>query len=607
MLASKIYKETEGWFSDHYWADVSSGATIFSDLARGVLTKFGYQVPEKEILLVKALVECLCSNKYLLVIDNLESLLETNGHWKSQFYEEFFHAWIDSAEASKILVTTREKPDLREFEWLHLKGLKKEEGASLLRELGIQGEVEAFAELVDGHPLLLRMVADLIKDEYSQDPNLERLKDLRLGNLREILTDPRVKSSHHYKNVGMVLVLDASFERLAEWQKIWLQNVSVYRGSFDAEATMAMLPQPDESCPLPVEGGELEQELRKLVKRSLLEEKLNHKRQFTFQPVELEYVRYKAGDQAEAHRQAINYYYSIAQEPPWQVKEDLNEYLEIFHHLCQLGEYAEADNILSHCQKFLYLRGYYSTIVELNQQLVQNWQPRDDEEKENFSWALTRLGNAYNSLWQFPKAIQYHQWSLGIDRELGNRSGEEASLGNLGLAYYGLGQYQTAIDYHQQSLEIARSIGDRSGEGASLGNLGNAYDLLGQHQTAIDYHQQHLEIAREIEDRAVEGRALHNLGIAYRSLGQYQKAIDYCQQHLEIARSISDRSGEAIGWFDLGDALSELNQKSDAIDAYGNARQLYEAMELDANVQNCDEAIEWLSQGFWGWLSRLFR
>ncbi len=563
MLAAKIYEEIKG-FPKRFWADVSSGAILFRDLAQRVLSDFGCRVPDEELQLVNALVQCLRLGKYLLIVDNLESLLKSDRKWRSQFYSEFFRAWSESGKESKILVTTREKPDLKKFEWLPLKGLKIEEGADLLRALGIKGKLEAFAELVDGHPLLLTIVADLIKDEFPQDPSLEHLEYLGLGNLRELLTDSRVVGLHRRENVGMVLVLDASFERLEDWQKRWLQNVSVYRGSFDAEAAIAMLPQPDESYPLPVEEAEVE--LRKLVKRSLLEEKLNHQRQFSFQPVVLEYVRYKADDQTEAHLTAIDYYDSKVKEPPWQTKDDLNEYLEIFHHLCHLGDYAEADDILSYCDEFLDLRGYYSTIVELNQQLVQNWQPRDDEEKESFGWTLTRLGLAYYSLGQFQKAIQYHKKSLNIDQELGNRSGESASLNNLGLAYYSLGEFHTAIDYHQQDLEIARAIDDRSGEGKALGNLGLAYHSLGNFQTAIDYIQQDLDIAREIKDRQWEGEALDNLGVAYHSLGNFQTAIDYHQQALKIAREIGDRSGEGKALGSLGVAYDSLGNFQTAID-----------------------------------------
>ncbi|WP_279605218.1 tetratricopeptide repeat protein [Aetokthonos hydrillicola] len=34
-------------------------------------------------------------------------------------------------------------------------------------------------------------------------------------------------------------------------------------------------------------------------------------------------------------------------------------------------------------------------------------------------------------------------------------------MSNLGNAYYSLGRYQQAIQFHQQSLNIAREIGDR--------------------------------------------------------------------------------------------------------------------------------------------------
>ena len=574
MLAAKIYEELEG-FPKWFWADVSSGAIMFSDLARQVLTNFSCPILEEELKLINALVQCLRLGQYLLVIDNLESLLQSDNKWRSLFYEEFFRTWIEYGGGSKILVTTRQKPELEGFAWLSLKGLKQEEAASLLRELGIQGEVEAFAELVDGHPLLLKWVANLIKDEYPEDPNLERLQDLGLGNLREILADSGVVERHYRESVAMVLVLDVSFENLTDWQKIWLQNISVYRGTFDEEAVVAVFPQRDESWSLPVPREEVEQEFRQLIKRSFLEEKLcPQRRQFTFHPVVLEYVRYKAGEQAEVHRRVIDYYYSKAQEQPWLSIDDLEEYLEIFYHLCQLEEYAEAGEILSYCHDFLDLQGYYSAIVELNQQLVENWKPRNDEEKESLALALTRLGAACNSLGQFQKTIQYYQLSLDIDQELGNRNREGASLGNLGQAYNSLGQFQTAIDYYQRALEIARLIGDRSREGEVSNNLGQAYNSLGQFHRAIEYHQRALEIARLIGDRSREGASLGNLGLAYNSLEQFPRAMEYHQLALEIARLIGDRSREGASLGNLGRACNSLGQYERAIDYHQQALDL---------------------------------
>ncbi|MCC5641639.1 tetratricopeptide repeat protein [Nostoc sp. CHAB 5824] len=604
MLAAKIYDEIEG-FPKRFWGDVSYGAG-FSDLARQVLSEFGFPVPEQEAQLVEALVKCLQSGQYLLIIDNLESLLQPDRQWRSQFYSDFFKAWVEYGGNSKVIVTSRERPELPKFTWLPLKGLQVDEGVALLSALGICGDLGDFVELVDGHPLLLKLVADLLKEEYPQDPDLRLLADLGLGNLQQFLKDSQVVGVHRRENVGMVLVLDASFERLSELQKTLLLNISVYRGAVESVAAVAVLRGSLQT--------EIERELRNLVKRSLLSEKLNGKRRFEFQPVVLEYVRYKAGDQTEAHQRAINYYLLNVKQLPWQTKEDIKEYLEIFYHWFQLEKYDSAFDSILFCTEFLALRGYYTDQVDLYGQLIEAWEKTGEIKNSNYQVALNDLGNAcnyqgqyeraidflqqsleiakeigyrygegnsliglgnaYNSLGQYQRAIEFLQQSLEIKREIGDRFGEGASLGNLGNAYNSLGQYQRAIDFYQQSLEISREIGDRYGEGASLGNLGNAYNSLGQYQRAIDFYQQSLEISREIGDIQGEGNSLIGLGNAYGSLGQYQRAIEFLQQSLEIKREIGDRFGEGASLGNLGDAYSSLEQYQRAIDFYQQSLEI---------------------------------
>ena len=569
MLSAYIYEnETIAGFTKRFWADVSSGA-IFTDVATQVLQDFGFRVPEQETQLVQTLVKCLQSDEYLLIIDNLESLLKTNGIWGSQFYEDFFKTWVECGGKSKVIVTTRERPELpKRFQWLPLSGLKIADGVDLLTDLRIQGNLEEFVKLVDGYPLLLRFVADLLIEEYPQDPNLKRLENLGLGNLQQLLTDKKVVGQHRLENVGMVLVLDASFERLNELQKSLLQNISVYRGVVNAKAAMAVCLGSSET--------EIERELRNLVKRSFLSEKLiDDGRWFEFQPVVLEYVRYKAGDQTEAHQQAINYYQSIAKQQPWQTKDDIQEYLEIFYHFYQLADYDSAFEAIWHCDDFLTLRGYYANQVELYGQLVSKWSKTNDKENWHYTASLISLGNAYNSLGQYERAIAFFQQSLDIKKEIGDIQGESISLIGLGNAYNSLGQYERAIAFYQQSLDIAKEIGDIQGESISLGNLGNAYY----------------------------------------SLGQYERAIAFYQQSLDITKEIGDIRGEANAWFNLGLSLEKVDREQDALGAYRNARELYQTMGLDDKVQNCNNAIEDLSQPqkpvvsrtrFWGWLRRFW-
>jgi len=62
-------------------------------------------------------------------------------------------------------------------------------------------------------------------------------------------------------------------------------------------------------------------------------------------------------------------------------------------------------------------------------------------------------------------------------------------LGNLGIAYGSLGQYEQAIDYHEKSLAIDREIKHRQGEATSLNNIGSVYRQLQQTEKAIKKYE----------------------------------------------------------------------------------------------------------------------
>jgi tetratricopeptide (TPR) repeat protein len=603
-LASKIFEEKitldpslgddEDLFPKRFWWEAGNLGG-FSGLARQFLTDFGYPVPEKEIDLQEALIRQLQRHRHLIIIDNLESLLGEDGSWNNEFYQQFFTAWIEKGDTSKIIVTTREKPKTRGFnhwiEWIELKGLNPPEGAQLLAESRITGDLENFSRRVDGHPLLLRLVADLLLAEFPQNPSLERLADLGLGNLSQLLSDSQVVGIHRgEETVGIALVLDASFQRLSQRQQELFTKTSIYRREFDSLAAKAVMDNYPE-----IELSEITADLRELQRRSLLEEKEeNRQRIFSFQPLVWEYAQYKAGDQRELHQKAIIYYLSTIKTKPWQTLKEVTEYLEIFYHWSQLKVYDSAFDILRAIDNFLTRRGYYQTLGDYYLQLVTVYQQQEEQTNWKYTASLTSLGNAYNSLGEYQKAIEFHQQSLAITREIGDRGGEASSYNNLGIVYNPLGEYQKALEFHQQSLAIKREIGDRGGEATSYNNLGNVYCSLGEYQKAIEFHQQSLAITREIGDRGGEAYSYMGLGIVYNSLGEYQKALEFYQQSLAIDREIGNRRVEAKSWFNLGVTYDELKRISEAKEAILQSRKLYQALGLAGYVQNCDQAIRQL-------------
>ncbi|NEP14911.1 MAG: CHAT domain-containing protein [Symploca sp. SIO2C1] len=180
--------------------------------------------------------------------------------------------------------------------------------------------------------------------------------------------------------------------------------------------------------------------------------------------------------------------------------------------------------------------------------------------------SLNSLGNAYGSLAEYEQAIDFHEQSLAIFRQIGDIQGEANSLGNLGAAYYRLAEYEQAIDFHEQSLAIFRQIGDIQGEANSLGNLGNAYRRLAEYERAIDFHEQSLAIFRQIGDIQGEANSLNGLGNVYDNFAEYERAIDFYEQSLAISREIGARQGEAISLGSLGNAYDGLADYERAID-----------------------------------------
>jgi tetratricopeptide (TPR) repeat protein len=88
--------------------------------------------------------------------------------------------------------------------------------------------------------------------------------------------------------------------------------------------------------------------------------------------------------------------------------------------------------------------------------------------------------------------------SLAIDREIGDRQGEAASLINLGNIARTRGDLAEAERLQLESLAIKREVGDRQGEAASLINLGNIASDNGKMDERHRCYTEAVRIQREI-------------------------------------------------------------------------------------------------------------
>ncbi|MDB9496896.1 tetratricopeptide repeat protein [Spirulina major CS-329] len=583
-LAVKVFEDRAD-FVGKGWFDLGF-APRFDGVARSLLDKWG-EIP-RDVLermsseqLTDELIALLQNERFLLVLDNLESVLD------QPEYVTFLQRWVNGGRRSEVLITSQQEPEIDQVcpAWCVLSGLESEEGAKLLAALRITeqepGKLEEFSELVDGHPLTLTLTAGLLNSQGARQrqKSIEELNSPEFGDLLS-----RLAGQHRNQRVQLTTVLAASFGRLLPREREVLTRLAVLRGSFGEDVVTV------------AESGLF----WGLVNRGLLMDQGGEG--VTVLPFVRSYLLSQVDNSAPLHRWAIDYYDARKKPYPWDVFEErdrelaeVRDYLELFHHHCELGEYAQAFDVIydgnetgQSINRFLDFRGFQQEKIVLHEQLINiscgknHWYHRS---------SLTSLGNIYCFLGEYEKAIDQHEKSLAIAKQIRDKRGQGICLGNLGNAYKHLGEYEKAIEYHTEQLKITQEMEDKQGEAFSFCGLGNVYNSSRKYSEAIDYYEKFLLISQQIQNKRGEAMALNNLGEIDKARGKYETSIDYYEQSLAIKRQINYKHGIAHSLMNLGEALRDTDQIEAAREHLTQARTLFAEMKQLHNVEKCDNIL----------------
>jgi tetratricopeptide (TPR) repeat protein len=401
-----------------------------------------------------------------------------------------------------LLVTSRFHFVLPGLHAKNLETLRPDKAEELLLKIAprIGGEAPAIAKLCGYLPQALRLAATALAERVNMAPSdyRQRLADER--NRTKLLAAG---------NESVEASISLSYGLLdVETQKRW-RMLGVFPETFDGAAAAAVWSAEENSA---------EDTLGVLTQYSMLEwnEKI---RRYRLHDLMRDFARQKLADE-ERYESSLRH---------------AQHYLGVLRSADSL--YKEGgDSLMSGLAQFDLEWG--------NVEAGQAWAKEnaaDDNTAAGICSSYPDVGAYYLSLRQHPREwIRWLEAGLAAARRLGHRSAEGAHLGNLGNAYQSLGEYRRAIEYYEQQLKITREVSDRRGEGNALGNLGSTYQSLGEYRRAIEYHEQSLRIAREIGDRQVEGIVLWNMSLSLDKLGDRKEAIKLAGASLKIREEIED-------------------------------------------------------------------
>lgn len=235
-------------------------APILDDVIRYILAQSPRYQPRPTLPLIDQLVDCLSVQPCYVVLDNLEVLLDSERFTNSfrptyEDYGPFLQRLGAASHLSTVIVTSRELPtflrkDPPGVQSVHLQGLSKSSGRSLLARRRLRGDVQSRTELVDkygGNPLAIQLAADLINDVHQ-------------GNIAAFLGSGDVL----FREVNDLF--DEHFERLTASEQLVLFRLAAARRPL----TLREIPA---GASFRMQRQSIPSILQQLVRRSLVQER----------------------------------------------------------------------------------------------------------------------------------------------------------------------------------------------------------------------------------------------------------------------------------------------------------------------------------------------
>lgn len=506
------------------------------------------------------LVKCLKEKPCLLVLDNVETVLQTGKAKRAGYFADECaeYAWLfqqiaETEHQSKVMFTSREilaALSGKETKTLPLGGLDRESAVTLLKAFDLIATPEELAELAkryDGHPKALEIVAALIVNEAEYQ-----------GSVGKFLQD-----------VNWLLVnsldelIDQVIQRLSDEELMCLSQISVYETPEYPLSVDGIAAQMSEMSKRDVKENVIEA----LKRRQLLDYNRNYE-SYQMHPLVEEKASHLLNPELAiiSHRKAYRHFLNIVKpEAEWKEFNDVKPLLRAHYHACQAQDWDEAAAINSRLYEHLQRWTDFDLILDLDSKLIpENWQEGGKivTLSHVHSDILLRLGIANHHKGKLKVARDYLEKSLSVSRQVSDLSREANALCYLGQNYEALGDYDTALQQLESCLDIAKALKDDKIKYKALDYMGTTYLSQGSYDLALNAFNESLKIAQLNDFIEEEALALGNLGSTYNMMGNTEVAIEFVHQQLEIGSRIGSQPIKSYALVSLATIYSS-NQKYD--------------------------------------------
>ncbi|BAZ13907.1 WD-40 repeat protein [Calothrix sp. NIES-4071] len=309
-LAVKLGLQVQAEFDVAVWRSLQNAPSVeelLANILQFLLWSLRKEVPIPDSFdgKLSKLMECLSSNRCLIILDNVETILSSGGQtglWRQGYegYGQLIKTIAEVPHTSCVILTSTEKPreiallegDATKVKSMQLKGLHYTEGRQIFAQkgkfIGTEQQWQKLIEHYGGNPLALKMVAAATQEVFN-------------GRISEIL-ECIEQGASIFDDIGNLL--ERQFNRLSAAE----QEVMYWLAMNQEPTSLASLA----SGIITSRKSQLLQTVKSLLQRSLIEKSGE---QFFLQPIVMEYATQRLIEQVcQEHWESPNLFQKAPQK-----------------------------------------------------------------------------------------------------------------------------------------------------------------------------------------------------------------------------------------------------------------------------------------------------
>ena len=563
-LAVKVTEAVESEFAGVYYkkcAPDTDADQLLAELAY-FLGEYGdqtlagvFEYAAQQAYKVKALIEALAKQRFLLLFDDVHELLnqQTQTIGKPDL-EAFFAAFLTQPHQAKILLVSRIRPVFHQAQMSQAKNplgpIEQQAGIEFLRQMQVEENADLLQQayqFTGGHPLTMELLATLTETMPLEDI----LADQRLFWSDTIVADK---------------LLQKIYTTLMPEEQTLILKISILPRPVSNKVICALGDSPNTM-----------QILKDLVRKSLVtfDQKL---KVYRLHDLVRDFHRLQLTEQQkrEYHLKAAAYYESLEFNKDKPTFEQVQQRLEARYHYFQAGDIEKAAKLLLEVTEFYrewgYLQQCQTFLEEILKAIEQSTQTNErqllnvdllvelswiDEVSDGNDKAIIRCQQAEKILKSFE---------------------DEQRVGNVSFAMgrfnQQMSQWEHAKTYLHQAFEIKKRTGDTVGIVKILGELRSFYMDLGQVEEVERLSREGIEVCQQQQDGESHANVLVNiLGATYSGQYRTDAALSMYEESLSL-RKPSNFLDRAISLRLIGDALRQKKMRGHAVEKYEESLEL---------------------------------